>query len=155
MRKQLRRKQLKQLRKLRGYTQQELGDRCEINQCLIQSYESGRRNPKDENLQKLANALEVNLWALKDINIDMNDSEAIRQLFFQLEEKGILHSEEFQLQYQQELGDEQYFLRIPIEPEMADFLSQWKLAREGALKNVNGEAIGYEEWKYAKTLQKK
>ena len=50
---------LKDARAFRDMTQQALSDVTGISVRLIQKYESGVRTPKDENLEKLANALRI------------------------------------------------------------------------------------------------
>lgn len=56
---------IKCIRKEKGLTQKELGDRLGgISQQQIGQWETGRANPKYETLQKIAEALEVNLIEL-------------------------------------------------------------------------------------------
>ncbi len=58
---------IKRIRKKRGFTQKELGILCDINEANIRKYENNRQNPKIETLQKIANALEVNVTELLDL----------------------------------------------------------------------------------------
>ncbi len=58
---------IKRIRKKRGFTQKELGNLCGINEANIRKYENNRQNPKIETLQKIANALEVNVTELLDL----------------------------------------------------------------------------------------
>lgn len=55
---------LKQIRKERGLTQQQLADRIGIHDRLLQRYESGNRNPKYERVCEIANALEIHPYIL-------------------------------------------------------------------------------------------
>lgn len=50
---------IRKYRKIAGITQKELGDRCGMKSSMIQSYESNRRNPKIENIRKIADALSI------------------------------------------------------------------------------------------------
>lgn len=59
---------IKRIRKKRGFTQKELGDLCGINEANIRKYENNRQKPKIETLQKIANALEVNVIELLDLS---------------------------------------------------------------------------------------
>jgi len=59
-------KKLKDIRSFRNITQQALSDATGISVRLIQKYESGERVPKDDNLEKLARALNVNNRALTE-----------------------------------------------------------------------------------------
>ncbi|MCP3942982.1 MAG: helix-turn-helix transcriptional regulator [Chloroflexi bacterium] len=50
---------IKHLRKERGVTQKELAERAGLNSKLISKYETGRLNPKLENITKIAEALDI------------------------------------------------------------------------------------------------
>lgn len=51
---------IKRIRKLRGYTQADLGEKCGMVDSAIRRYESGAYyKPKLETVQKIANALQV------------------------------------------------------------------------------------------------
>lgn len=55
---------IKEVRRNKGLTQKQLGEKCHIAESTIRRYESGNLNPKLETLQKIANALEVPLYDL-------------------------------------------------------------------------------------------
>ena len=57
---------IKKLRIERGLTQKQLGELCEMADSAIRRYENGRANPKIETLQKIANALNVNVSELRN-----------------------------------------------------------------------------------------
>ena len=57
---------IKKIRKEKGLTQKQLGDLCGIADSNIRKYENGKQFPKMETLQKIANALGVNLLELID-----------------------------------------------------------------------------------------
>lgn len=50
---------IRQIRKEKGLTQNELGELCGINAANIRKYESGRQNPKLETVRKIAAALDT------------------------------------------------------------------------------------------------
>lgn len=50
---------IKRIRRAKGLTQKELGKKLGISQSEIAQRETGRRNPKIETVQKIANALQV------------------------------------------------------------------------------------------------
>lgn len=52
---------IKSLRKAIGLTQKELGDRLGISEVQVSQYERGTRNPKTEQLKRIAEALNVPL----------------------------------------------------------------------------------------------
>lgn len=57
---------IRKCRKEAGLTQKELGERAGIAEPTIRKYESNRLNPKIETLQKIADALNVNVSELSD-----------------------------------------------------------------------------------------
>lgn len=57
---------IRKCRKEAGLTQKELGERAGIAEPTIRKYESNRLNPKIETLQKIADALKVNVSELTD-----------------------------------------------------------------------------------------
>lgn len=59
---------IKRIRKEKGLTQSELGRKLGISQTMIVQYESGRRNPKIETVQKIANALQVPISEIYERN---------------------------------------------------------------------------------------
>lgn len=62
-------KKIRKYRQARGLTQKALGDKCGINEVTIRKYELGDRNPKPDQLQKIADALEVSIFTFLDIDI--------------------------------------------------------------------------------------
>ena len=64
---------IRKLRELRGYTQKELAKRAGMNEITIQFYEYGTRNPKPEQVQKLADALLVHVNFLRDSVVNTPD----------------------------------------------------------------------------------
>jgi XRE family transcriptional regulator, regulator of sulfur utilization len=55
---------VKSLRRLRGYTQEQLAERMEINPKYLSSIERGVENPTLDLLCRLANGLQVDLYEL-------------------------------------------------------------------------------------------
>lgn len=56
---------IKYFRKLRGLTQKQLGDKCDMADSAIRRYENGGSTPKDENLNRIAQALGVSAFQLR------------------------------------------------------------------------------------------
>lgn len=54
-------KRIQSIRRLKGFTQQELGDRTEIHYKHIGEIERGRQNPSLASVQKIAEGLDVEL----------------------------------------------------------------------------------------------
>ena len=63
---------IKKFRKRAGMTQKELGEKLGLSFQSVAQWENNLRNPKEETLQKIANALEISIYELKGLS----DSEA-------------------------------------------------------------------------------
>lgn len=61
---------IRRIRKEKGLTQKQLGERCGIADSNIRKYESGTQNPKLETIQKIANALEIDIDNLLNIEVE-------------------------------------------------------------------------------------
>ncbi len=65
---------IKNFRKAKKMSQKELSERSGINLSIIKKYETGYRNPKPDQLEKIATALEISSAELLPINIsNVND----------------------------------------------------------------------------------
>ena len=60
--------QIKTFRKKIGFTQKQLAERCEVAEITIRQYEANKRQPRIEQLQKIASVLEVPIWTLLGIS---------------------------------------------------------------------------------------
>ena len=58
---------IKQIRKEKGMTQKQLGEKLNITQQQIAQYENGKLNPKLDTLERIASALEVSYTAFLNI----------------------------------------------------------------------------------------
>ncbi|MCM1234380.1 MAG: helix-turn-helix domain-containing protein [Ruminococcus flavefaciens] len=59
-------KRIKEARKKAGLTQKELGERLGISYQTVAQWENDLRNPKQETLQRIANALNISLLSLQN-----------------------------------------------------------------------------------------
>lgn len=71
---------IRDIRELRRYSQKHLGELTGIHEVLIRRYEYGDRNPKAPQLQKIADALEVNINLLTDPKL-VSDIDVMFALF--------------------------------------------------------------------------
>lgn len=55
---------IKRVRKEKGLTQKQLGEKCKMSESTLRQYELGFRNPKLETIVRIAAALEVNIFEL-------------------------------------------------------------------------------------------
>ena len=64
------REKIKHFRNLRGISQETLGQLSGINSATIKKYEYGIRNPKPDQLMKIANALGISINVFMDFDIE-------------------------------------------------------------------------------------
>lgn len=64
---------IRALRKEKGLTQKALGDKCGMADSAIRRYESGRGNPTEKTLQRIADALGISFAELIDVRITYDD----------------------------------------------------------------------------------
>ncbi|XME01838.1 helix-turn-helix domain-containing protein [Lachnospiraceae bacterium C1.1] len=70
---------IRRIRKMRGLTLRQLGEEIGVSEAYIRAYESGRRNPKQQKLEDIANALHVNVETLT--GADFDGVKAMHRLF--------------------------------------------------------------------------
>lgn len=68
---------IKLIRKEKGMTQKQVADRCGMADSAIRKYESGQVTPKQDTLQRIANALGVHLLDLIGIGEDLDKYEVL------------------------------------------------------------------------------
>lgn len=81
---------IKQYRKLRKLTQKALAEKSGISEISIRKYEAGERIPKQDQLRKMAEALEIGENYLYDIKLDNLSVKTVgdfMSLIFMLEDK--------------------------------------------------------------------
>lgn len=65
---------IRRIRKEKGLTQKQLGERCGINEANIRKYELNNANPKTETLKKISNALGCNIIDLDNSLFQKSDN---------------------------------------------------------------------------------
>ena len=73
-------KKIKLIRTMHGLTQKQLGELSGIHEVAIRKYELGKNLPKEEQLKKIADALNVNVNSLLEFNIEA-DGDVLPLLF--------------------------------------------------------------------------
>lgn len=76
-------------RDLRGYTQAQLGGKVGLPADRIRQYETNVRTPKMDKLKEIAEALDVDVAAISDV--DIGTEEDIMQIVFELEDRYKMH----------------------------------------------------------------
>ena len=147
---------IRRARLLRGMTQKELGLKVGFSastaDARIRQYEIGVMNPKEDKLKKIAEALDVDIASLS--NIDIRSSDDLMQILFELET-------DFGLQLNL---DEKNKITLSFNeascPSSVTFgLRSWKMAHDYFLDGTSdaADAISeYEIWKsqYPNSLKK-
>lgn len=127
---------LRKYRTLRGYSQKELGIKAGLSEPTIRNYELGNRTPSEEQLHKVADALEVSYFALANPNIDSYHS--IMHILFKLEDEINLRPVD---------NDGKITFEIDTN-QINDYLREWKSIYQQFLDG-DITAEDYEEWKIA------
>ncbi len=82
---------IKIVRKARGYSQEELGDKVGVSRQTVSDWEKGKFEPTLESIRCLAQVLEVSFDTLLDEDIDLNDKRqlniALKNLSEEMKEK--------------------------------------------------------------------
>jgi len=72
-------RRIRELRTLKGWTQQELGNQADVNYKFIGEIERGQQNPSFNILVKVASALEVSLPELLRFEHEISDRKEIEK----------------------------------------------------------------------------
>lgn len=76
---------IKYYRKMRGISQEMLRELSDINSATSRKYEYGIRNPKPDQLLKIAGALGISIYQFMDFDIEITSD--VLTLLFQLDEQ--------------------------------------------------------------------
>lgn len=82
---------IKYYRNMRGISQEMLGELSGINSATIKKYEYGIRNPKPDQLLKIAGALGISIYQFMDFDIETTSD--VLTLLFQLDEQVAMNFE--------------------------------------------------------------
>ena len=77
-------KKIKLIRTMRSLTQKALAEKGGTHEVMIRKYEIGKAVPKDEQLKKIAMALEVNTNSLREFEV--NDDNDVLPMLFAIDE---------------------------------------------------------------------
>ena len=78
-------KKIKRFRTAFGLSQKELAQRAGMSEPAIRNYELGNRTPSDKQLEKIAGALGVSIYAISNPNLENYD--AVLHALFYLEDE--------------------------------------------------------------------
>jgi transcriptional regulator with XRE-family HTH domain len=72
-------RRIRHLRNRRGITQEELGDKADVNYKYLGAIERGERNPSIDNLAKIAKALGIQLHELFVFEHEIEDTQVLKK----------------------------------------------------------------------------
>lgn len=136
-------KKIRLIRAIRSLTQKQLAEKVGTHEVMIRKYEIGKAVPRDEQLRKIAMALEVNANSLREFEI--NDENDVLPLLFAIDEKfpitikeidGVpgIFFESDSLNYS--LSDWQAMKKLMMMGQQnTDNYELWKTIRPGVTKN--------------------
>lgn len=70
---------IRDLRNLRGLTQEQLGERADVNYKYLGAIERGEKNPSTDNLAKIAEALDIKLHELFILEHEIEDIRLLKK----------------------------------------------------------------------------
>lgn len=127
-------KKIKLIRTMRGLTQKQLGELSGIHEVAIRKYELGKNLPKEEQLKKIADALNVNANSLLEFNIEADGD--VLPLLFAIDDK-----------FSMEIKDSEDGIGLFFDnPNIIQFLKDWQAMKE-LLDNGSQTKANYELWK--------
>jgi len=95
------------IRKARGYSQEQLGDKLSrvsengISRQAISDWENGKTEPKLDNIRDLAQILNVSFDALLDEDIDLEEPNVLSKILGKKEEESVIpHKRSFRFHYE-------------------------------------------------------
>ncbi len=134
-------KKIKRFRTAQGLSQKELALKSEMSEPAIRNYELGNRTPSDKQLEKIAGALGVSIYAISDPNLE-NYYGMMHALFYLEDEYSIIPKE----------IDGQVYLSVENKNAasrgLSEMLSSWNSEFE-KLKSGEITKEEYDMWRYS------
>ncbi len=134
-------KKIKRFRTAQGLSQKELALKSGMSEPAIRNYELGNRTPSDKQLEKIAGALGVSIYAISDPNLE-NYYGMMHALFYLEDEYSIIPKE----------IDGQVYLAVESKnaasSSISEMLSSWNSEFE-KLKSGEITKEEYDMWRYS------
>ena len=134
-------KKIKRFRTAQGLSQKELALKSGMSEPAIRNYELGNRTPSDKQLEKIAGALGVSIYAISDPNLE-NYYGMMHALFYLEDEYSIIPKE----------IDGQVYLAVEnknaASSSISEMLSSWNSEFE-KLKSGEITKEEYDMWRYS------
>lgn len=144
-------------RKLKGLTQEELGEKINLPGERIRQYKGSVRTPKPDYAIKIADALEISHESVT--KLDPESGSSIMHFFFDLEDKYGLHveriGEQYYLSFEQD-GSNKYSNRLYSRLESWYFAQQkYKLNNNDSMDTIKQKKDAYNNWRLRYPLDEK
>ena len=134
-------KKIKRFRTAQGLSQKELALKSGMSEPAIRNYELGNRTPSDKQLEKIAGALGVSIYAISDPNLE-NYYGMMHALFYLEDEYSIIPKK----------IDGQVYLAVENKnadsSSISEMLSSWNSEFE-KLKSGEITKEEYDMWRYS------
>lgn len=138
---------IKTARKKAGLTQKELGEKLGVSAAMIAQYETGKRTPKIETIQKIAGAVGVSAdeigFGLPSIEEDYEKLVQISLQLHGLPQKSLSGKDEQELRKMWAQGEDELFRKIKAYTQEQDIQKKASLKKNLLsnydLLNVNGQ----------------
>ena len=139
-------KKIKRFRTAFGLSQKELAQRAGMSEPAIRNYELGNRAPSDKQLEKIAGALGVSIYAISNPNLENYD--AVLHALFYLEDEYSFIPKEIDGQVYLAVENKNAATRT-----VSKMLSSWNSEFE-KLKTGEINKEEYDMWRYSYLLLK-
>ncbi len=139
-------KKIKRFRTAFGLSQKELAQRAGMSEPAIRNYELGNRAPSDKQLEKIAGALGVSIYAISNPNLENYD--AVLHALFYLEDEYSFIPKEIDGQVYLAVENKNAATRT-----VSKMLSSWNSEFE-KLKSGEINKEEYDMWRYSYPLIK-
>lgn len=139
-------KKIKRFRTSLGLSQKELAQRSGMSEPAIRNYELGNRTPSDKQLEKIAGALGVSIYAISNPNLENYD--AVLHALFYLEDEYSFIPKEIDGQVYLAVENKNAATRT-----VSKMLSSWNSEFE-KLKSGEINKEEYDMWRYSYPLIK-
>ena len=134
-------KKIKRFRTAFGLSQKELAQRAGMSEPAIRNYELGNRTPSDKQLEKIAGALGVSIYAISNPNLENYD--AVLHALFYLEDEYSFIPKEIDGQVYLAVENKNAATRT-----VSKMLSSWNSEFE-KLKSGEINKEEYDMWRYS------
>ena len=139
-------KKIKRFRTAFGLSQKELAQKSGLSEPAIRNYELGNRTPSDKQLEKIAGALGVSIYAISNPNLENYD--AVLHALFYLEDEYSFIPKEIDGQVYLAVENKNAATRT-----VSKMLSSWNSEFE-KLKSGEINKEEYDMWRYSYPLIK-